>query len=62
MSKKLVLEVLKAYDMQLSEFCHTIGLKKTTVQTWMDNDRCPSTGKVLLETLLENKELKKTAQ
>ena len=56
--KELVENALKIYGMTLPEFTKHINYPKSTMQTWLDNDKIPRGGEIMLNALIENKKLK----
>jgi DNA-binding transcriptional regulator YiaG len=60
--KELVEKVLEVYGMTLPEFAKHIDLPKTTMQTWLDNNKVPRGGEIMLNLLIENKKLKEQVE
>lgn len=53
----LVNQCCNLYELELSEFCEKFNLKESTLKTW--RKILPCYGKLLLEQLMENYNLKK---
>ena len=60
--KKLVKKALQAYGMELPEFARHINHPKSTIQTWIDKDKVPRGGEIMLNLLIENKQLKEQVE
>lgn len=60
--KELVKKVLEVYDMTLPELARYLEHPKTTMQTWIDNDKVPRCGETMLNLLIENKKLKERVE
>ncbi len=56
-NQNLVNQCCRLYGLELSEFCVRFDLKESTLKTWRKS--LPSYGKLLLEQLIENYNLKK---
>ena len=55
-NQKIVNQCCTLYELELSEFCKKFNLKESTLKTWRKS--LPSYGKLLLEQLIENHNLK----
>ena len=60
--KELVTKTLVAYNMTLTQFAEHIEFPKSTIQTWIDKDKVSRCGEIMLEALIENKELKEKSE
>lgn len=54
----LIEQALKEFNMTLPDFTRHIDFPKSTIQTWMNKDKIPRCGEIMLTALMENKQFK----